>query len=260
MSTTITWTDSVVQIGATPLRVARAGSGSPIVMLHREIGIPERLPFLDALAARHEVIVPHHPGFGRAERLAWLRHPRDIAVLYQALLAELGITAPTLIGSGIGGWIAAEMASMAPAALRALVLIGAMGVKPTQGFIFDQALVNYIDYARLAFHDQTKFDALYGAHPSTDQLEAWDLCREMSFRIAWKPYMYSASLPHLLAGMRAPSLVIHGDQDRVVPRSAAEIYAASLPGARLEIVANSGGAVEMEQPDATLALVAKLIG
>ena len=42
------------------------------------------------------------------------------------------------------------------------------------------------------------FDEIYGAEPSTDQLEAWDISREMCFRIAWKPYMYSQTLPHLL--------------------------------------------------------------
>ena len=260
MPTTVTWTNSVVRIGASDLLVARAGSGPPVVFLHRETGIPDRLEFLDALAADHDVIVPQHPGFARGVRLDWLRHPRDIAVLYQGLLAELGVTAPALIGSGLGGWIGAEMAGMAPAGLRALVLVGAMGIKPAEGYIFDQALVNYIDYARAAFHDQARFDAIYGAHPTTDQLEAWDLCREMSFRIAWKPYMYSLSMPHLLGAIRAPAVVVCGEHDRIVPRGAGAVYAERLPGARLEIVAGCGGAVEMEQPAALLALVSKTIG
>ena len=44
----------------------------------------------------------------------------------------------------------------------------------------------------------------------------------MSFRIAWKPYMYSQTLPHLLGGVRAPALVVWGDDDQVVPPSAGE--------------------------------------
>ena len=47
---------------------------------------------------------------------------------------------------------------------------------------------------------------------STDQLEAWDIAREMSFRTAWKPYMYSQTLPHLLGGIRSPALVVWGVQ------------------------------------------------
>ncbi len=260
MSTQPSWTETEVQAGASRILISRAGSGPPLVFLHREIGIPDRLDVLDALAGAHEVIVLHHPGFGRAPRLDWLRHPRDLAVLYQSVLLGLGVVAPALVGSGFGGWIAAEMATMAPAGLRALVLVGAMGVKPADGHIFDQALVNYIEYARAGFHDQSRFDAIYGAEPSTGQLEAWDICRESSFRIAWKPYMYSQTLPHLLGGVMAPSLVVCGAEDRIVPPAAARLYAAHLPGARLEVIAECGGAVELEQPGTLARLVAEFVG
>ena len=101
-----------------------------------------------------------------------------------------------------------------------LVLVGAMGIKPPQGDILDLAITGYLDYARAGFHDQKAFDKVYGAEPSIDQLEMWDICREMSFRIAWKPYMYSQTLPHLLGGVRAPALVVWGDDDKIVPISA----------------------------------------
>jgi hypothetical protein len=65
-----------------------------------------------------------------------------------------------------------------------------MGIKPPEGDIADQAIVSYIDYPRSGFHDEAAFAANYG-DVSTDQLEAWDIAREMSFRTAWKPYMYS---------------------------------------------------------------------
>ena len=102
-----------------------------------------------------------------------------------------------------------------------------MGLKPPEGDIFDQAIVSYLDYARAGFHDQAAFARIYG-DVSTDQLVDWDICREMCFRIAWKPYMYSQTLPHLLGGVRAPALVVWGDDDKIVPRSAGELYAAAL--------------------------------
>ena len=125
---------------------------------------------------------------------------------------------------------------MAPADLSRLVLVGAMGIKPPQGDILDLAITGYVDYARAGFHDQKAFDRVYGAEPSIDQLEMWDICREMSFRIAWKPYMYSQTLPHLLGAVRAPALVVWGDDDKVVPQSAAKRYVEALPNAKLEIV------------------------
>ena len=88
----------------------------------------------------------------------------------------------------------------------------------------------------------------------------WDICREMSFRIAWKPYMYSQTLPHLLGAVRAPALVVWGDDDRVVPQSAAKRYVEALPNAKLEIVKACGHCVDMEQPEALARLVTNFIG
>ena len=253
------WRERAVALGALTLRVLRGGRGRPALVLHHDIGTSDRLPFYGALAARFDVIVPNHPGFGeKSERATWLRHPRDLAALYRWLLVELGIETPSLVGLGFGGWIAAEMAASAPRDVHRLVLVGAMGLKPPEGDIKDQAIVSYIDYVKAGFHDQAAMARVYG-DVSTDQLVDWDLCREMCFRIAWKPYMYSPTLPHLLGGVRAPALVVWGDDDRIVPRSAGELYAKSLPNARLETVVKSGHFVALEQPDALARLVGGFI-
>jgi pimeloyl-ACP methyl ester carboxylesterase len=71
--------------------------------------------------------------------------------------------------------------------------------------------------------------------------------------------MYNQSLPHLLGGVRAPALVVWGDDDNIVPRSAGERYAALLPKAQFELVRASGHCVEMEQPDELATLVSGFI-
>lgn len=260
MAAGVAWSDSTHSVAGSKLHLVRGGRGKAVMVLHHDIGTLDRLPFYDALAERFEVLLPHHPGYGQSERPAWLRSPRDIAAIYQALLADLNVSDVALVGLGFGGWIAAEMASLAPRAFRRLVLVGAMGVKPPEGDILDQALVSYIDYARAGFHTDAAFAQAYGAAPSTDQLVAWDIAREMCFRIAWKPYMYSQTLPHLLGGVRAPALLVWGEHDRVVPRSAGERYAASLREAKLEIVRGSGHCVEMEKPKDLAALVSTFLG
>jgi pimeloyl-ACP methyl ester carboxylesterase len=252
------WTETSVEVAGVRLHLARAGSGRPVLVLHHDIGSPDRLDFYDALARRFAVLVPHHPGYGKSERPPWLRSVRDVAVIYQWLLGDLAIERPSLIGLGFGGWIAAEMATMAPTALHRLALVGSMGLKPAEGDILDQAIFNYIDYTRAGFHDQAAFTRIYG-EVTTDQLVAWDICREMCFRIAWKPYMYSHTLPHLLGGVKVPALVVWGDDDRIVPRSAGELYAAALANARFEIVSAAGHWVEMEQPETLAGLVAGFI-
>lgn len=253
------WSEHFVQLGDVNLRIGRGGSGRPVLVLHHDTGTLDKLPFYEALSARFDVIVPNHPGYGeKAERAQWLRHPRDLAALYQWLLAELGVERASVVGLGFGGWIAAEMAALAPRDFHRLVLVGAMGVKPPEGDIFDQAIVSYIDYAQAGFHDPAAFGRVYG-DVTTEQLVDWDLCREMSFRIAWKPYMYTPSLPHLLGGVRAPALVAWGEHDAIVPRSAGELYARSLREARFEIVPGAGHCVDMEKPDELARLVTGFI-
>ena len=112
---------------------------------------------------------------------------------------------------------------------------------------------------RRGFADQAAFDRIFGAEPSTSTLEQWDLNREMSFRIAWKPYMYNSTLPHLLGGVTTPALVVWGREDRIVPLECGERYAKSLPRARLELVDGAGHLVDMEKPDALASLVTRFL-
>ncbi len=253
------WTESTHEVAGTKLHLNRGGKGAPLLVLHHDIGTVDDLPFYDSLKQNFDVLLPHHPGYGKSERPTWLRHPRDIAAMYQWLLAELKLTGVSLLGLGFGGWVASEMASLAPADFKHLVLVGPMGIKPASGEIMDQAIVSYIDYARAFFTDDAAFARVYG-DVSTDQLEQWDICREMSFRIAWKPYMYSQTLPHLLGGVQAKALVVWGENDKVVPASTAEQFVAALPDARREVVGNCGHAVEMEQPAELAHLVQSFMG
>ena len=121
------WSETVVELagakaalGARRQRAARSGAAPR----YRH---PGSAAFYDALAGQFDVLVPHHPGYGKSERPEWLRSVRDVAVIYQWLLSDLGIERASLIGLGFGGWIAAEMATMAPRDFHRLVLVGAMG-------------------------------------------------------------------------------------------------------------------------------------
>ena len=255
VATETVWTTEEIRLGALTMRLRKGGAGEPMLVLSHDIGSLDRLPFYDLLARRFSVYIPSHPGYDGSERPNWLRSVRDVAALYQLLLASVGVSGVTLVGLGFGGWVAAEMATMSPQSVRRLVLVGAMGLKPATGEILDQAILSYIAYVRAGFEDQGVFDRLYGAEPPTSLLEQWDLNREMTFRIAWKPYMYSQTLPHLLGGVRTPALIVWGRGDKVVPLECGEAYARALPQSRLSVVERSGHFVEMEQPEALAGLI-----
>src|SRR5436190_1910989 len=118
------WTTEEVKLSGLALRIRKAGTGSPLLLLHHDIGTLDRLPFYDALIERFTVYLPSHPGYDGSERPGWMRSVRDMAVLYQGLIASLELSQVTLVGLGFGGWIAAEMATMSPPAFRR---VGAWG-------------------------------------------------------------------------------------------------------------------------------------
>jgi len=258
-STSLAWTTEEVRVAGSSVRLRTAGRGAPLLVLHHDVGTPEDLPFYEALARRFQVLLPSHPGYDGSERPAWMRSVRDVAVTYQALLAARGWDGVSVVGLGFGGWIAAEMASMSPRAFRRLVLVSPMGIKPERGEILDQALVSYIDYVRAGFVDQAAFDRLFSPAPPTPLLEQWDLNREMTFRIAWKPYMYNPTLPPLLGGVQTETLIVWGRENQIVPLGCGEQYARALGRSRLTVVEGAGHFVDMEQPEALATLITQFV-
>src|ERR1700679_681863 len=140
----VTWKDSVTEIAGTKMHLSRAGSGKTVLVLHHDIGTLDRLPFYDSLAERFDVLVPHHPGWGKSERPEWLRHPRDIAAMHTWLLADLGVEDVNLVGLGFGGWIAAEMVSQSPRSYRRMPLVGPLGITPPRGELSHQRLFRFL--------------------------------------------------------------------------------------------------------------------
>lgn len=256
MTTVESHTEQTVQVAGLAVRLLQGGSGSPLLVLHHSTGNPGWLPFYDELAKRFAVTVPDLPGYGQSERPEWARDPRDLAILSLQLVSQLGLEGVTLVGMGLGGFIAAEMAAMAPDRFHRLVLIGAAGIQPDEGEIYDQMMVDYQDYIRAGFRDDAGFNAVFGQDAAPEFKQLWDFSREMTARITWKPYMFDRRLPHLLHEVQTPALLIWGSEDIIVPPAVGEQYAQALPNARLEIIEGAGHLVEYEEAER----VAQMIG
>ena len=245
-----------IQVGPLKVQILRGGKGSPLLVLHREFGSPGWIQCLEDLAARHTIYLPSHPGFDSSDLPQWARSVRDLASLHLWLLDELKLSGIDVLGLGFGGWIAAEMATMNHKVFRKMALAAPMGVQPKEGEIYDQFLVGPLEYIQACFHDKTKCNQQWGSQPTVDQLEIWEINREMTTRVAWKPYMFDQSLPHLLPGVKTPTLLVWGKEDKIVPASCGKQYQQLLPNARLETIAAAGHCVEYEKPKE----LAKLVG
>jgi pimeloyl-ACP methyl ester carboxylesterase len=252
-----THTERTVQVAGKNVRLLQGGIGPSAVFLHHSTGNPGWLPIHELLAEKYSLTVPDLPGYGQSERPEWAREPRDVALLTNRILDKLGLRDVTLIGAGLGGFIAAEMAAANASRLKRLVLIGAAGLQPDEGEIADQMLVDFAEYMKAGFSDDAAYEHVFGHTPEPAIASLWDFSREMTARITWKPYMFSRRLPRVLGEIEVPTLVIWGGNDRVVPISCANQYVKGLASARLEVVAGAGHLVELEEPEKVASLIGR---
>jgi pimeloyl-ACP methyl ester carboxylesterase len=256
---TTSWTEEMVTVAGVPIALVKGGTGEPLLILHDVLGHPGWLRYHAALAQHYTLYIPSHPGFGKSERLEWALHIRDLAGWYLDALDDLGLERLPAIGLGLGGWLAASMASMCPHQFKKLVLVGASGLKPPTGELFDMFLVVVKQYLAASFLNPTstpEYQQLYGADPTPEQAESWEVGRETASRLTWRPYMHDPSLPYLLRRLRhVPTLIVWGQQDVIVPLSAAQAYQAAIPGARLVALEQCGHHPEIEQADEFVQLV-----
>lgn len=255
-----THAERTVEVAGRKVRVLEGGSGAPLVLLHHSFGGHGWMPLHEQLAARFHVYAPDMPGYGQSERPEWARDARDMAILVGRLIDRLGLGRVTLLGVGFGGFIAAELATMNPAGLERLILIGAAGLQPREGEILDQMLIDYPEYVQAGFRDETAYHSALGEDPAAAFKELWDYSREMTARLAWKPYMFNRRLPQLLREVQTPALLVWGERDAVVPPVCGRQYAEALPNARLEVIPGAGHLVEMEEPATVVKLITAFAG
>src|ERR1700691_746147 len=98
-----------LKVRGVAIKLHRAGRGPTVLFLHGAGGVPQWLPFFDALAERYELLVPEHPRFGGSADPPWIHSMSDLAMFYLDLIEEAGLDRVHLIGNSLGGWLAAEI-------------------------------------------------------------------------------------------------------------------------------------------------------
>jgi pimeloyl-ACP methyl ester carboxylesterase len=243
---------TTITIAASELEVFENGEGQPILFLHGASGFAPEQPYVAPLSARHRLIAPSHPGFGKSSLPDWVDTVDDIAYVYLELLDRLNLDRVDVIGCSIGGWISAEIASKVPKAVRRLVLVGPVGVKtgPVDRLdVPDIYALPQSEVEKLLYHDpgQARADP---SSLSDEQLTIAARNRETLALLAWEPYMHNPKLRRRLHRVTAPALFVRGESDGLVSAEYLAAYARLLPNARIATIAAAGHAPHLEQPEA----------
>ncbi len=260
-----------VQAGALRIRYARGGSGPVVVLVH---GFGESLVawrgVFDRLAAGADVIALDLPGFGLSSKPATGYSTDSMAAAVIHVLDALHVARASIVGHSLGGAVAAAVTARDPARIERLVLLDAalvgapLGLPDTTGASgatrVSRAAITAYEAMRTRFtapHDpqwlaESDADAAY--LPASDTAYRTALGAVLGeFDFAWLTSERTRQL-------RLPIAVIWGEYDPVFPVSHGRALAASLGGARFEVIPRTWHRPHEERPDAVANAIAAFLG
>ena len=246
-------------------RVLEGGGGAPLVFLHGAAGLLRDNPFLDALARRYHVFAPELPGYGESTGEELLEDMLDFTLHGWDVVAALGLDRPHLVGHSMGGMIAAEMACLAPRDLGKLVLASAAGLWMDEHPIPDVFAMLPFELVEVLFHDTARGSALLTGGldlADMDALKTFYLANARRMAMAGKILfpVPNRRVSKRLYRLTAPTLVLWGERDALIPPVYAERWGQLIPGARVERIASAGHMLPWEAPDEFADAVTRFLG
>lgn len=236
-------TDTTIQVQGITARMFRGGEGAPVMLLHGAAGLSRWTSFLETIASGFDLLVPEHPGFGSSDDPASIATIADLADYYLAAIETLRLPRLHLIGSSMGGWLAAEVAVRAPSLLSSLTVIGPAGLRPRT----TPPAPTPEEQTRRMFHNQEFAERILAEPLSEEQKRIQQKNRQTVAKLGAGSYCNPA-LEADLKKVDLPSLVVWGDSDRIVPVEQAALWAQALPRAQTLIVERSGHLPHYEHP------------
>jgi pimeloyl-ACP methyl ester carboxylesterase len=253
-------TDQMITIKDCRIRLMRGGSGAPLLFLHGSGGAGIWLPCMAKLAQRFDVIAPEHPGFGASDTPPWLDTIGDLANFYLDFLDRLDLDGVHLVGSSLGGWVAAELAVRNSTRLASLTLIGSAGILLNDVEQVDTFLSSEEQRIRDLFYDKDLAEAVIMASQRPEVEDAMLKNRTTSAKLSWQPRNHDPNLRKWLHRIAVPTLLLWGAHDKVFPMPYAYAYQQLIPGSQAVVLPECGHLPHVEQGDAFVTELETFIG
>lgn len=248
-----------VTVNGEKCRVWTKGAGKPIGYLPGLGGALNWTPFLDRLAASRRVVVPSLPGFPGSTGHDKLDQQLDWLIAAHELLSGAGLAGCDLIGSSVGGAIAADVAAVWPGFVGKLVLIGPLGLYDEAEPTFDVFATRPGTMQNHVCAKPENFTAAMAMPEGEDAME-WQVLQlranEAAARLLWP--LGDTRLALRLPRLACDTLLIWGAEDQVVPPSYAKRFQKLIKGkTSVTIIPNAGHLAELDAPDAVAAAILK---
>lgn len=260
-----------VRVDEQPLNVIEMGEGHPIVFVHGLSGSwPNWLEQLPVFARSHRVIALDLPGFGHSPMPREQITIAGYARVLDGLLEALGVDAATLVGNSMGGFIAAELAIAYPQRVERMVLVSAAGIGTYQHPDVMRA-IPWLTRAERIVAAYTAWLAsksdmvvrrrglrnatlgLVVRHPSrlpgplaAEQLRG---AGKPGFMQALETIMHYP-IEERLTEIACPTLIVWGDEDRVISLRDADVFERLIPNSRKVVFGDTGHMAMLERPAA----------
>jgi pimeloyl-ACP methyl ester carboxylesterase len=246
-----------------PVRYLEGGAGPDLVFLHGAGGVTAEDPFLGALARSHHVYAPLIPGYGDSQEAPEIRDMLDFTLHTWDVVEALGLKDPILVGHSMGGMIAAEMAAVQPNDVSRLALIAPAGLWDDEHPIPDLFSTLPYEMPALLFHDEAAGAAIMTAGRNVEDpnfLQTYLVANARQLGMAGRILfpIPERGLSTRLYRIKARTVLVWGDSDKLVPPVYAHAFKKAIKGAELVSIPEAGHMVTVEKTDAVAEAVGRL--
>ena len=236
--------------------IETAGDGPPLLYLHGAVGQKGWAPFLQQLSQRYTVYAPYLPGYGESTGLDHLADLTDLTLYHLALLDALGVARADVVGHFLGGMIAAEMAAFSPSSVSRLVLASPAGVWRNEEPVADLLAMTPDELREGLGATSETVSSLDGIADMLARDRMQDIAAAGKF--LWP--LPDRGLNRRAYRIKAPTLILWGDRDRINPASYAADFQELIAGSRTGTLDHAGHLLMLEQPNAFVNAVRVFLG
>ncbi len=239
--------------------VILGGSGPPLVYLHSANGVSPADPFLQALSEHYSIYAPVAPGYNDLDELHQMRTVHDVVLHYDDVFQVLELDSFVMAGQSFGGMFAAEFAAHYPKRISKLALLAPVGMWDDNIPAVDMFATPPLELDPLLWADPTSEvanaarEAMLGGDDPVESTIS--LMRGLITVGKFLMPIPDRGLHRRLYRISAPTLVLWGEQDGLVPVAYADLFTRGIAGSKKSVLPDCGHLITLERTEEAMSQV-----